>query len=322
MAKKNDSTLMYRIARCYYQDNMSQNEIAQLEGISRSTVSRLLEKAKNNGIVTIDIKIPKIPDVEILADRIRAKLHLNRVIVVPVSISKRSNKNEEQILRDVTCIAATHLPNLLKNSRIVGLGWARTLYNTALQLPNIKPEKEMLFVPLVSNLTTRNRYLQTSTIVSRFAEKFCAKEYYLNISSIKRAHETRTQEEEANILQLQRYWDSLDTAIISLGVPQRVYEHYLFDEIPPNSFYKTRYDSSARFESLGQIYFENGSYRRLSVDFEIIALELKRLRSVPNVICIAADTDKAVPILYAARNGFIKTLIIDHLTAESILNML
>jgi len=322
MAKKNDSTLMYRIAKRYYQDNLSQNEIAHLERISRSTVSRLLEKAKNSGIVTIDIKVPQDPDLDMLAEKLRTELHLDKVIVVPVSASKNNDETEEQILRDVVCLAATYLPDLIKDSNIVGVGWGRTVYNTASSLPIVKPDKNLLFVPLASNFTTRNRFLQTTTIVSRFSEKFCANEYYLNISSVKRYYEPRNKEEEANILQLQRYWDTLDAAIISVGMPQRVTDFYLFDEISPEAFLKIRYDSSACFELLGQIFFENGLYKSLSIEFDIVALDLECLKTIPNVICISTGIAKAAPIIHAARNGFIKTLIIDHLTAESILQMI
>lgn len=39
MAAKQEDTLIYRIARYYYPENLSQNEIAQIEQISRSRVS-------------------------------------------------------------------------------------------------------------------------------------------------------------------------------------------------------------------------------------------------------------------------------------------
>lgn len=49
MAAKQEDALIYRIARYYYLENLSQNEIAQIEQISRSKVSRLLERARANG---------------------------------------------------------------------------------------------------------------------------------------------------------------------------------------------------------------------------------------------------------------------------------
>ncbi len=61
MSIKNDSALAYRIARYYYLDNLSQSEIAQMEQISLSTVSRMLDKARAGGMVTIDIKMPVSP---------------------------------------------------------------------------------------------------------------------------------------------------------------------------------------------------------------------------------------------------------------------
>lgn len=319
MVKKNDSTLMYRIAKRYYQDKLSQVEIARVEGISRSTVSRLLEKANDSGIVSVTVQVPKDPDVEETAERLRAVLSLERVIVVPVTATENSEKTEEQILRDVAYMAAAYLPALLNGCRMVGIGWGRSVYNTATQLSCVPPEEEKFFVPLVSNFSTRNRFLQTSSIVGRYAEAFRAKEYYLNVSSFIRNSGQRTKEEQANILQIQRYWDALDAAVFSMGMPQSVTERYLFDEIPADSFRNARYSSSASFEALGQIYFEDGSCCSLNADFEIIAFDLQRLKSVPNVICVSAGLSKMRPAINAARSGFIKTLILDHLTAESML---
>lgn len=46
---------MVNVARLYYEQNMTQNEIAKMLGISRPLVSILLTEAKACGIVTISI---------------------------------------------------------------------------------------------------------------------------------------------------------------------------------------------------------------------------------------------------------------------------
>ncbi len=57
-------------------------------------------------------------------------------------------------------------------------------------------------------------------------------------------------------------------------------------------------------------------------DVEVVAFPLDKLKDVKNVICIAGGLDKAEPVIYAARNGYFKTLITDHLTAISALEAL
>ena len=50
--------LLYKIARDYYLQNLTQNQIAQRLGLSRIKVSRLLRQAKREQIVTITLAAP------------------------------------------------------------------------------------------------------------------------------------------------------------------------------------------------------------------------------------------------------------------------
>ena len=49
---------LVNVARLYYEDELSQQEIAVRLGKSRPTVSRMLKAARSQGIVTIDIRAP------------------------------------------------------------------------------------------------------------------------------------------------------------------------------------------------------------------------------------------------------------------------
>lgn len=46
------------VARLYYEKDRTQNEIAEIYGISRPMVSKLLKEAKEEGIVKITIAAP------------------------------------------------------------------------------------------------------------------------------------------------------------------------------------------------------------------------------------------------------------------------
>ena len=56
---------MVNVARLYYEQNMTQNEIAKELGISRPLVSILLTEARACGIVTITIN--RVEDLRVLA---------------------------------------------------------------------------------------------------------------------------------------------------------------------------------------------------------------------------------------------------------------
>ncbi|WP_051115612.1 sigma factor-like helix-turn-helix DNA-binding protein [Clostridium pasteurianum] len=56
MSKWDETRMLVKIAQLYYIDNMTQSEISKKLGIYRTTISRLLKKAKDDGIVSITIK--------------------------------------------------------------------------------------------------------------------------------------------------------------------------------------------------------------------------------------------------------------------------
>ena len=56
---RTDMMQMYRIAKMYYTDGLTQEQIAASESISRSQISRLLTQARSRGIVEITVRKPE-----------------------------------------------------------------------------------------------------------------------------------------------------------------------------------------------------------------------------------------------------------------------
>ncbi|MGN1027240.1 MAG: sigma factor-like helix-turn-helix DNA-binding protein [Faecousia sp.] len=72
---------LVEVARMYYEQNMTQNEIAKKLGISRPLVSVLLAEARENGIVSIRINDISATNDE-LSQRIKDRFWLSSVTVV------------------------------------------------------------------------------------------------------------------------------------------------------------------------------------------------------------------------------------------------
>ena len=81
-SKTNDISLLVEAARLYYEHDFSQQQIAQKLGVSRPGVSRLLNKAREQGIVRIEIRDPSDRGIKIEND-LREKYELKKVVVVP-----------------------------------------------------------------------------------------------------------------------------------------------------------------------------------------------------------------------------------------------
>lgn len=314
MKKSEDLLAMYRIANYYYNDNLSQNEIAKIEGVSRSQISRLLILARERGIVEINIKLPDASSIGELEERLRALLGLERVLVCETSAAL---DDEASLLGDVTTFAAAMLPELFGGDELIGVGRGRTIYNISLRLPVTETEPRKLFVPLTGNSGTRINALQTSSIVNRFADKFCADAFYINAPCIQPAE--RAAAKEGWLDELEEYWSRLDGAIISLGKPSVTLASY-FDEIP-TAFFDGDALESAVGEIIGQPFSDEGALDLFSGadGYRYIGMRLEGLKRVKNAVCVASGSQKLTPIIAASRLGFYKTLITDKLTAAELL---
>ena len=51
----NDISTLLKVAELYYLDKMNQNDIAKIIGVSRPSISRMLEEAREKQIVKISI---------------------------------------------------------------------------------------------------------------------------------------------------------------------------------------------------------------------------------------------------------------------------
>ena len=79
--KQRETDLILQAARLYYEENLSQDEVATKLKTSRSNISRMLTTAKNNGFVEIRIVAP-LSRHETVANQIKKLLDVKEVQVV------------------------------------------------------------------------------------------------------------------------------------------------------------------------------------------------------------------------------------------------
>lgn len=112
--------LLVRVAELYYQQELNQNEIAKILGTSRTTVSRLLDEAKETGVVEIIVHSPVRKDAQ-LSYTLRTLLGLRDAIVV-------SGTYDEDKALEYCCVSANQfLGTILTNNTTVGITWGAAM---------------------------------------------------------------------------------------------------------------------------------------------------------------------------------------------------
>ncbi len=110
---------MAEVARLYYVRDLTQQQIAERLGVSRFKVLRLLEQARDEGVVRFEIDEP-VPIRDDLSRALEERYGLATALVVESGVS---------------AAAASLLPRLLGPRDVLGVAWGKTLVSLVAHLP-------------------------------------------------------------------------------------------------------------------------------------------------------------------------------------------
>jgi DNA-binding transcriptional regulator LsrR (DeoR family) len=116
-------SLLHTVAKLHYLQDMPQVEISRLLQLSTATVSRLLKRAREDGIVRIEVRDPELGHEVGL--RLAAALGLKQAIVIDAPVGAASMACLAEPVGQVLEAAG------LTPHSVVGLGWGRTVCRAA-----------------------------------------------------------------------------------------------------------------------------------------------------------------------------------------------
>lgn len=161
-----NNLLMASIAHLYYKKGLPQDKIAEKLYISRSTVSRLLQKALDQEIVEIHIKFPFERDTRVekfLGDKYQLK-KCHVLVTEPSS-------GFEQLCH----YAGSVVEGLISPNMIIGLSSGRTVYRVCQQMIG-RQDYNLMFTQVKGNANLNTNYVFDSPEAVRIAaKKFYAK---------------------------------------------------------------------------------------------------------------------------------------------------
>jgi len=132
--------MLSRVARLYYEHNLTHAEIAEILGVSRVKVTRMLTEARRRGIVEIRIQGGTHTFAE-LESRLATRLGLQDAWVVP------SSPDAGRLLKSLGAGGAHSLRALIAPQMVVGVNQSRTVAAIIPALGNEKPV-DAQFVPV------------------------------------------------------------------------------------------------------------------------------------------------------------------------------
>ncbi|MDO4289125.1 MAG: sugar-binding domain-containing protein [Eubacterium sp.] len=296
-------------AKMYYEQNMTQAQIAQAMGISRPSVSNLLGKARQEGIVKIEIQ--SFGDTSLGKGReLRERFGLKSCRVVPAGPGEQAL--QETLYRE----ALDFLLSLLPKTKILGLGWGYNISRIVDILAETAPLEGTAgkICPLIGTATIPHRGYHPNELVTDFARATGFEAEFLISPAFPATKQERdifsTTDNYNSVLAL---WKRADTALVTLGgypcVP---------DQATAYRFGRRLITERATSNILSYFFDVKGGQVSGEDDYAM-QIPLQFLKKIRNFIGIAPVGGSVAAVIGCLNTGMVKHLIIDEVMAERVL---
>jgi len=308
----NEARLIYRVAHAYYEENLTQADIASRFGISRIKVSRMLGRAREIGVVQITVVPPEKDSTEI-ERRLERAYGLDEAIVADIAMDDYS-----ATLDAIGRAAAQYLARVLEDGQTIGLTWGNTILATVNSLaPASFPRCRV--VQMIGGLGELEAEIHGAELVMRASEKLGCRARHIHAPGIVTSQSVRDalvhDPQVADTLELARSADLALLGVGSLGV------HSVLRG--PGSVL-TEKDRSA-LAALGvsgdiALRFFDGEGVPVQTPYSArtIGVDLAELPAIRRRVGVAGGAHKVATIRAALLGGYITVLVTDSRTASSL----
>ncbi|MCC7205827.1 MAG: sugar-binding transcriptional regulator [Anaerolineae bacterium] len=312
---REDANIMVEVAWMYYEQQLTQAEIGRRINVSRSTVSRLLQEARNTGIVTIAINFSLARD-NALEDCLQQHFGLRQVRVL-----RSLARSKEMILQGMGYLAARLLEETVQNDMVVGVSYGTSIAETIAQVVPMA-RQDVTIIPIIGALGSTNPHIEAIDLTRELATKFNARYRYLHAPLlVEDQHTCNLLLQEPTVRDVMADGARADCVIIGIGGL----------EAHSSSLIWTSYLSEQELEPLrrqgavghmcAQFFDLQGQVLDQDLNRRAITIGLEALRRIRTVIAVAGTRAKAQAILGALRGGYVDALITDDEAASAILDM-
>lgn len=310
-----ETELLVKVARLYFEDRASQQEIAERVGVSRSNVSRMLASARDRGIVEVRINDPAGRDVE-LEQQLREVFGL-------VDARVSAGGPPSTALQRVGSLAATWLVTAVRDAETLGLSWGTTLQAVLAELQEHAPVGGLEVVPLVGGLSSVHSSATGQELVRQFAEALGAGYRYLHAPALLRSAEAADAlRSEASIHGALAVARAVDVAMVGIGSVSHGSSAALLADLDLEARQLAKFLAEQPVGDICARFFDrHGRPVTAAVEDRVIAITLGDLRRIPLVAGVACGAAKVHGTLGALRGGLIDVLICDAPLATRLLLM-
>ena len=305
--------VLVEIASLYYHQDITQEELSRRFSLSRAKVSRLLKRAREDGIV--EIRVHQHPGISSdLEQEFIGQFGIERLLV---SLDQRDA--EAQRLA-VAGLVASHLSRTLAEGMTVAVGMGRNVAAVADCVAATR--RAVTFMCAIGGSVRAGEHMNPDHICRRLAVRFGGESETLYAPALVANAALRDElyRNDTVRLVLDRARRA-DVALVGIGDLSEDSNMVRMGWFSPQEVAEARLSGTIG-DIMGYDFIDiHGRSSSANMQGRVIGLTTRDLARIPDVIAIASENTKAAAILGALRTGVVNTLATSSTNARTVLRL-
>ena len=310
--------LLVKAARLYYEQGLTQVQISKRLRLSRQKVQRLLQTARNQGIVQISIR-PIMGIIPELETSLEQRFGLQEAVIVETT----TYEDQETVAREVGAGAAEYILRVMQPGDSVVISWGGTLRGmvNSLSASALRNQFDGLkVIQGLGGLGNPNNETHAADLTRRLARILDGQGILMPAPGIAGNRSAREAfYSDPYVIQALEQAAQADFAIMGIGAPRS-------DSILIQEGNIVTWPELAALADLGAVgdinlrYFDSlGQHVASDLDDRVIGLTLNDIKQIKHVVGIAGGSAKLKAIEATLEGKLVDVLVTDHIMAQNLL---
>jgi DNA-binding transcriptional regulator LsrR (DeoR family) len=321
--------LLLEAAQLHYEDGLTQAEVADALGITRIKVNRLLQAARQIGVVRF-LVVPRVEHAYLkgIEDELKAAYRLRDVLLVPgraeILDGTLATNTREAIVETLAQAAAQYLDRCLTDEDILCVNWGRVMRSVVDHLRPTRPLPGLMVLPMLGTLNVHADTFEANFLAAEIASAYAANHAYLVAPAI-----VRNPDQKRVVMELPLVREPLEhmsrstIAITAIGPADPINSTM----VQRGWLERAEVESLVEKGAIGEIcswWFDAAGEEVCDERCYPIGLGLKGLKEMVAsgrqvIAVVGADRTRIEPVRATLVGGMVNVLITDHITARHLL---
>jgi DNA-binding transcriptional regulator LsrR (DeoR family) len=318
MVSKDHERLLVKVARFYYEQELTQSEISNRLRLSRQKVQRLLKQAKDVNIVQITIR-PVIGAFPELERTLENRFGLQEAVVIETT----NFEDQFVVAREVGVGAADYLMRVVQPGDSIVISWGGSLLGMVNALYGGSQRSDLDGIKVIQGLGglgDPNKEVHAADLTRRLAQVFGGEAVLLPTPAVAGTREARdTYFEDPFVSQILEQARTAKLAVMGIGAPRL--DSILMREgriVTVQDLESLKHNGAVGDLNL-RFFDETGKIVQSNFDQRVIGLTLDEIQRIERVVGVAGGAAKVSAIGGALAGKLVDVLVTDQITAQRVL---